>query len=49
MVILLVLAVALTTALVLAGERPNTPEKQTAYPQPSSIFAAARFTGSHAC
>jgi len=48
MVILLVLAVALSTALVLAGERPNSPGKQIAYPQHSSI-SVTECMGSHTC
>ena len=49
LIVLLALAVALTTALVLAGERPASPEKQTATAQHSESFSAERFMGSHAC
>ena len=49
MVVLLALAVALTTALVLAGERLASPEKQTATPLQSRTFSAEQFMGSQAC
>jgi len=49
LIVLLALAVALTTALVLAGEGPASPEKQTATTHHSMIFPAERFMGSHAC
>jgi hypothetical protein len=48
MVVLLVFAVALTTALVLAAERPDSPEKQTPIPQQSNSLLLHQFTGSPA-
>lgn len=49
LVVLLIVAVALTTALVLAGERPASLEKQTATPQSFNHFSADSFPGSPIC
>ena len=48
-VALLLLTVALTTALVLAGEDPDSPKKVSSTPQNSSTSSAELLTRSQIC